>query len=100
MDFRFTLPRPPTGPLVEMSAAEAERFLLKKLHDQKEHPTEAMWQIAQFYKNAKQHEKALKYLRQLMALLPDVEQKANCVFTMGQAMENAGDYRAAVRYYR
>jgi tetratricopeptide (TPR) repeat protein len=100
MDFRFTVPGVPKGPVVELSPAEAERFLLKKLQNEMEHPTDALWQIAQFYKNAKQHEKALDYLRKLMALLPDVEQKANCVFTMGQAMENAGDYKAAVRYYR
>src|SRR6266403_3390785 len=100
LDFRFEFPRRPEGPLVEFSAAEAEKLLLKRLEDAKEDPKEALWQIAQFYKNAKQHEKALRYLRRLMALLPDVEEKANCFFTMGQAMENVGDYEAAVRYYK
>ncbi|SRR6266404_3253856 len=84
LDFRFEIPRRPEGPLVEFSAAEAEKLLLKRLEDAKEDPKEALWQIAQFYKNAKQHEKALRYLRRLMALLPDVEEKANCFFTMGQ----------------
>src|SRR5262245_3667927 len=100
LDFRFEVPRPPKGPLEELTAEEAEKLLLKRLEDAREDPKEALWQIAQFYKNEKQHEKALGYLRKLMALLPDVEEKANCVFTMGQAMENVGDYEAAVRYYK
>ena len=48
----------------------------------------------------KDNEKALERLRQLMARLPDPEKKAECVLTMGQAMEQVGDYPVAVRYYR
>ena len=35
-----------------------------------------------------------------MARLPGPEKKAECVLTMGQAMEQVGDYPVAVRYYR
>ncbi len=99
LDFRFQIPKPPKGPLVELSNEEAEKLLLKNL-DSAADPKPALWQLAQFYKLSKQHEKALARLRQLMQLLPDVEQKAECILTMGQAMEQVGDYPAAVRYYK
>jgi tetratricopeptide (TPR) repeat protein len=35
-----------------------------------------------------------------MQRLPDPEQRAECVLTMGQVVEQVGDYRAAVQYYR
>jgi tetratricopeptide (TPR) repeat protein len=100
LDFRFSLPQPAKGPVVELSAQEAERILLKHLDDAKTDPTQALWQLAQFYKLSKQHEKALARLRELMQRLPDAERKAECVLTMGQAMEQVGDYVAAVRYYK
>ena len=100
LDFRYQIPRPPNGPLVELSNAEAEKMLLKKLDDPTGDRTQALWQLAQFYKLSKQHEKALARLRQLMELLPTAEQKAECVLTMGQAMEQVGDYPSAVRYYK
>ncbi|SPE54960.1 hypothetical protein SBV1_200015 [Verrucomicrobia bacterium] len=100
LDFRFSIPRAPVGPLVALSNHEAEKVLLKKLDESKADPTQALWQLAQFYKLSKQHEKALERLRQLMALLPDPEKQAECVLTMGQAMEQVGDYAAAVRYYK
>ena len=100
LDFRFEIPRPPAGPVVELSNEQAEKMLLEKLADSQDDPRKALWELAQFYKLAKQHEKALQSLRELIQRLPDPEDKANCVFTMGQAMEQVGDYAAAVRYYK
>jgi tetratricopeptide (TPR) repeat protein len=100
LDFRFEIPKPPDGPVVEMTASEAEAMLLQRLEEEKADPTKALWQLAQFYKLNKQHEKALERLRELIKQLPDPEDKANCVFTMGQAMEQVGDYAGAVRYYK
>ena len=100
LKFQFQIPKAPEGPLVEISYVEAERILLKKLNESKADQTEALWELAQFYKLSKQHDKALERLRQLMALLPDAERKAECVLTMGQAMEQVGDWQAATRYYR
>src|ERR1017187_3984893 len=87
LDFRYSIPRPPDGPVVELSAEEAEKMLLKNLDEAKADPTEALWRLAHFYKQAKQHEKALKRLRQLMQRLPDPEQKAQCVLTMVRRSE-------------
>jgi tetratricopeptide (TPR) repeat protein len=100
LDFRFEIPRPPRGPVVELSNAETEKMLLDKLAGASADPRNALWELAQFYKLSGQHEKALVRLRELIERLPNPEDKANCVFTMGQAMEQVGDYAAAIRYYK
>ena len=87
-------------PGAELTAAEAERVLLQKLEEEKESPRDALWQLANFYGITEQYKKALVYLRKLVALVPDVEAKADYVLKMGQFMESARDYPAAVRYYR
>jgi tetratricopeptide (TPR) repeat protein len=100
LDFRFSIPQPPAGPLLELSAAEVEKMLLKRLEDQRAEPTGALWQLARFYSHSRNHEKALDYLGEILARLPDLESRANCVLAMGQTMEHVQDYAAAVRYYR
>jgi tetratricopeptide (TPR) repeat protein len=100
LDFQFSIPRPPEGPLVELSAEEAEKILLRRVEQEKADPTDALWQLARFYQQRKDHEKGLDCLRQAMAHMPDVEAKAHCVLGMGQMMEAVQDYEAAVRYYR
>jgi len=50
LDFRFSIPRAPAGPLVALSNQEAETMLLKKLDESKADPTQTLWQLAQFYK--------------------------------------------------
>jgi TolA-binding protein len=99
LDFRIEIPRPPTGPVIELSNEQAERMLLGKVADGKADRRSALWEQAQFYKLTKQHEKAIQRLRELIQLLPDPEQKAECVFTMGQAMEQVSDYPAAAGNY-
>ena len=100
LDFRFALPRPPKGPLIEMSAEEMERTLLKRLAEEKSRPADALWQLARFYQQSRQIDKGLDCLRRVLAEMPDVEGKAGCVLAMGQMMESAADYPAAVRYYK
>src|SRR6266550_8928668 len=93
LQFRFAVPRPPQGPLVEMSVAEMEKTLLKRLEDEKSQPTEALWQLARFYQQSKQIEKGVACLRQMLAHVPDAEKKAGCILAMGQMMESANDYK-------
>jgi tetratricopeptide (TPR) repeat protein len=100
LDFWFKIPQPPEGPLVELSAAEAEQFLREKLDEAGAVKTEALWQLAQFYKLNNRPAQARQRLRQLLPLLPDPEAKASCFFTMGQTEEKARDYAAAIRYYK
>lgn len=98
--FNYSLPQPSGGKLVELSLAEAEEVLLNQLHSAKGDPLDAMWQLARFYSHSKQHEKALDYLRRVLALQPETDHKAATVLAMGQTMEQVGDYESAVRYYR
>jgi len=98
--FKFSLPPPPGERLVELSFAETEEVLLGNLRAAGEDPREALWQLARFYSHSKQHERALDYLRRVLALQPDTDHKAATVLAMGQTMEQVGDYESAVRYYR
>ena len=98
--FKYSVPQPPAGKLVELSFAEIEEVLLNNLRAAEKDPKEAHWQLARFYSQSKQHEQALEHLRAVLALEPDTEHKAATVLAMGQTMEQVDDYAAAVRYYR
>jgi tetratricopeptide (TPR) repeat protein len=100
LDFRFELPRPPGGPLVELSSLEMEKFLLKRLEAAGDDPVQALWQLARFYKQTGQLDKALVRLRQLLEWLAGPEDRARCFLNMGQAMEQARRYPAAANYYK
>jgi tetratricopeptide (TPR) repeat protein len=100
LNFRFELPRPPVGPLVEVSSQEMEQHLLRKLEESENNPTEALWRLAEFYKQTRQNSKALTRLQELIPLLPDPEERAKCVLAMGQTMEQTGHYPAAAGYYK
>lgn len=100
LDFRFELPRLPVGPLVEVSSTEMEKLLLKQLEEAADSPIQALWQLAHFYKDTKQAEKALCRLRQLLQLLPGAEEQAKCLLAMGQTLEQGADYAAAVAAYK
>ncbi len=98
--FNFRVPAPQGGQVIEFSAAEAEQFLLQKLEDAKEDRRDVLWQLAVFYNRSGQHEKALERIREFLKGVSDPEERVGCVFAQGQMMENLGDYRAAVAYYR
>src|SRR5580658_9654295 len=100
LNFRFELPRPPVGPLVEVSSKEMENLLLRKLEESENNPTQPLWQLALFYKQTRQNGKALTRLQELLPLLPEPEERAKCVLTLGQTMEQTGQYSAAVGYYK
>jgi tetratricopeptide (TPR) repeat protein len=98
--FRFEIPAQPEGPLIQMSAEEMERFLLKRLEDEKAEPTDALWELARFYGDRKQHEKAIECLRKVLVRYSDLERKARCVLAMGGTIKQVEDFEAAVRYYK
>jgi tetratricopeptide (TPR) repeat protein len=100
LNFRFELPRPPAGPLVEVSSQEMERLLLKKLAEAGDNPTQALWNLAKFYQQAGQQAKARARLQELIPLVPDAEGKARCLLALGQTMERTGQYAAAAGYYK
>ena len=71
LKFQFELQRTPFGPLVEVSSQEMEKLLLKKLEESENNPTQALWQLALFYKQTRQNGKALTRLQEILPLMPD-----------------------------
>ena len=90
LGFQFQIPKPPDGPVVELSFAEIEELLLRRLEEEKNSPHDALWKLASFYSHTKQHEKALARLREVIELEPDAESKAGSILAMGQTMEQVG----------
>lgn len=56
--------------------------------------------MARFYAGSKQRDKAMEYLRQVMALQADPENKAATALAMGQTAEHVHDYESAIRFYK
>ena len=98
--FRYSKPDQPEGPLVELSAAEMERHLLAQLGAPNADKAEGLWQLARLYAGSKQRDKAMEYLRQVMALQSDPESKAATALAMGQTAEHVNDYESAIRFYK
>ncbi len=99
-EFRFSLPRPPQGGVVELSAEEVEKVLLEKLQTEVDSPCQALWELARFYKGEKRFDDATACLARLLGLITDLDGRAACVLTLGQIREQQEDYRGAVRHYK
>jgi tetratricopeptide (TPR) repeat protein len=99
-DFQYSVKKPPEGGVVELSKDELERHLLNRLEQQKDKPDEALADLARFYGDFGQIDKALSYWRQVLESKTDMEAKAACVLAMGATMEKANNYEAAVRFYK
>lgn len=98
--FRYAVPPPPPGVQIQLTAEEAEKMLLARLADPKEDPKDSLWELARFYCAVKRYDDAVNRLREIIAATDDVEDQAGCVLAMGQTMEQAGNYHAAVKFYR
>ena len=99
-EFSYAVHRPPEGKPCNLSPEEIEQQLRKQVQDNAANPVQPLWELAQFYKLSGNHDRAVATLRELLALMPDLEAKANCVFTMGQSAEKVGDFAGAIRYYK
>jgi tetratricopeptide (TPR) repeat protein len=100
LKFSYRLPQGPEGEVIELTAAEMERLLLERLEAATENPTQAMWELAQFYKCNNRLERASEVFNNLLARVADLEIKAQIIFSLGQTAEKAGDFELAVRFYR
>ncbi|MGE3308385.1 MAG: tetratricopeptide repeat protein [Limisphaerales bacterium] len=99
-EFKFWLPKPPEGEVVGMSEAEYERMLLLNLANAKEHPFQAMWELAHFYKNQGRVDEAMNQFRALLDRTPDLEAKSRIILGLGQTSEKARDFEMAVGFYQ
>lgn len=100
LQFNFRVPEGPEGEVVELTAAEMERLLLERLEAATGNPTQAMWELAQFYKRDNRLDQASEVFNDLLGRVADLEIKAQIIFSLGQTAEKAGDYELAVRFYR
>ena len=94
------MPHPASGGVVELSPAEVEKVLLQKLKDEKDSPVQALWELAQFYKNERRFDEATACLGKLLHVVPDLEGRAACLMALGQVREQQGDFFDAVSFYK
>ena len=85
---------------LRFAAEETERLLLNRLQDKNQDHKLTRRQLAVFYSEVRRYDKALDSLRELMALEPELEEKAACVLAMGGNAEKQQNYKAAVQFYR
>lgn len=99
--FRFSLPRPrPRGRRV--SAGEALHILQDRLQaaETNEEAYGALWELVRFHSLRNRQDVAMECVERMLALTDDCEQRATCILTMGQLMEQMEDFAAAARFYR
>jgi tetratricopeptide (TPR) repeat protein len=96
--FSFNLNIPLSGK--QLTASEAEEFLLKEQEAAWIKYRETLFQLARFYgEGTGDYETAFTYLDQLVTLSQDLEEKAFYYLTMGQLMEQQRNYEAAAEFY-
>lgn len=96
--FAYRLPEAPPPGAIEITLEEAEKRLLEKLAQ--ENSIAAMWNLAQFYKQTGNVERATQVFRELLDNVDELESKAHVIFALGQTAERANDFDLAVRFYR
>ena len=77
-----------------------ERRLLERLEAATENPTQAMWELAQFYKQDNRLDRASEVFNDLLGRVVDLEIKAQIIFSLGRSSEKSNDFELAVRFYR
>jgi tetratricopeptide (TPR) repeat protein len=98
LQFRFSVDTPPEGEAV--TGEEIEKRCLKQLHEKGGTCLQSLWNLAYLYSKTGRHEEALRCIQRLIALSEDPEAHGAYHLALGQLMEKARDFRAAVGYYR
>lgn len=83
-----------------VSAKEVEKFLLEDLQKRGPKSEGALYNLAIFYSKTNRQSIALDYMKRLMDNTDDPEKKGHYLLTMGQFMEQIGDYDSAIAFYR
>ena len=100
LQFSYRVPCLPDGKVVELTDDQMERLLVKELQEAKADPTQPMWKLAIFYRSQGNLDRAIALFRDLLLRVPDLESKAQLIFSLGQTAEKSGDFELAVRFYR
>jgi tetratricopeptide (TPR) repeat protein len=89
-----------SGEVREVSADEVEAALLAQLEAAKDDPSEAMWELAQFYKLARKLDLAMAHFRSILGRTENVDAAAQILMAMGQTAELSDDFEMAEQFYR
>lgn len=97
----YVLPAPLPPGSVALTKEEAETQLLAEVKKAAEagNPIQAMWDLANFYKSTRQVQKAEAAVRELLIKVPDLENRAYLILSLGQLAEMNKDFDLAVRFY-
>jgi tetratricopeptide (TPR) repeat protein len=96
--FRFRRASLPEGEAITLE--EAEESFLEQLEERDGTCKKTLWQLIRVYCYMKRPDDALNYLYRLLQLSDDAEENAHYFLTLGQLMEQKGDYSSAAKYYR
>lgn len=98
----YSMPVPPPPGAAELTQEQVEKRLLEELEKgtRAGNPVRAMWDLANFYKVTHQVQRAEQVVRTLLAQIPEVENKAYLIMSLGQLAEMTKDFDLAVRFYR
>jgi Tfp pilus assembly protein PilF len=101
-EVNYCLPAPPPPGAVSLTAEEAEERLLAEVNSEAQSGSaiKAMWNLANFYKATHQVEKAEDAVRNLLSRVPEVENRAYLVMSLGQLAEMTKHFDLAVCFYK
>ena len=88
------------GEVHEVPVEDVERALLEQLAAVEGDPTEAMWELAQFYKLSGRLELAMQHFGAALERVTGVEEKAKVLLGLGQTAERSLNFELAERFYR
>ena len=96
---RFAVPAPATGLPQDSEAAGEEGQLRQHVEACARQLQSALWDWAVFCRKAGRLEEAKKALQRLIALVEDAESQAFYHLSLGQLLEQVGDFDAAIAAY-
>jgi len=98
MEFRFRTPEFFKGEAI--TPEEAEHRLLKDLEDPNRNSRQTLWNLSILYGSTNRLPQAIQCVERLLEDAAGPEEKAGCLLALGQYMEKANDFPAAVGFYR
>lgn len=98
--FSIPIPTPTPRDTRLLNPKEYEKELLENLKQQEQKVRDAYFYLVCFYSDKRRWDLGLPYLEHLLDITTEPEEKSHYVFSMGQLMEQAGDFERAVDFYK
>jgi tetratricopeptide (TPR) repeat protein len=84
----------------EMNFEKLEELYLQKIEESNGICQDTLYNLAHLYKKTNRLQEAHVLMSKLSKICVNDEQRASSLFSLGQIMENMGDYAHAAEYYR